>query len=296
MDTNFPLLVLALTGGCALVAAWPLLRLKQFRPALAGVTGSTCIGGGIAVIALLAGGFIELPQLALGSAALADEVESTPADAEEAETSSSAPAAGSGASAGDDPVIEASDELVIPPGRPEWVEAEPVLAGKLHTVAVSSGPFARSADCKRALDEQIVKAASDYIAEQLDSELARQLLRYDARTLRERFIRSDNVYHEVITTVSVGPMHQSHVLLEFGPDFRDEIERRWASVTATSRLSQVGLFAGGMLLLLGSVFSYFRLDNATRGYYTGRLQFLTAAAILAVVGAGALISRWITWL
>jgi hypothetical protein len=47
---------------------------------------------------------------------------------------------------------------------------------------------------------------------------------------------------------------------------------------------------------LGSVFGYFRLDNATRGYYTGRLQFMAAAAILAIVGAGALLGRWITWL
>jgi hypothetical protein len=91
-------------------------------------------------------------------------------------------------------------------------------------------------------------------------------------------------------------MHQVHALLEFGPDFRQEIERRWAGVTATSRLTQVGLFAGAALLLVGSVFSYFRLDNATRGYYTGRLQFMAAAAILTIVGAGALLARWITWL
>jgi hypothetical protein len=295
MSTAFPLLLLTLCGGCALVAAWPLLLLKQFRPALAGAAGSTCIGGGIATIALLASGVIELPQVPLGATALADEVESTPADSEP-EASSSAPADGFDTPASDDPVIETtSDTPIIPPGRPEWVEAEPILAGSLHTVAVSSGPFARNADCSRALDRQLVEATGDYIAEQLGSELAPQLLRYDARTIKERFLRSGNVYHEIIT-VSVGPMHQSHALLEFGPDFREEIERRWASVTATSRLSQVGLFAGGMLLLLGSVFSYFRLDNATRGYYTGRLQFLTAAAILAVVGAGALISRWITWL
>ena len=46
----------------------------------------------------------------------------------------------------------------------------------------------------------------------------------------------------------------------------------------------------------GSVFSYFRLDNATRGCYTGRLQFLTAAAILAVIGGGVFAARWIHWL
>ena len=59
---------------------------------------------------------------------------------------------------------------------------------------------------------------------------------------------------------------------------------------------QTGLVSGAMLLLLTSVFGYFRLDNATRGYYTGRLQFMTAAAILAVVGAGVIAAQYITWL
>jgi hypothetical protein len=39
-----------------------------------------------------------------------------------------------------------------------------------------------------------------------------------------------------------------------------------------------------------------RLDNATRGYYTGRLQFMTAATILGVIGAGAVLAQWIHWL
>ena len=43
------------------------------------------------------------------------------------------------------------------------------------------------------------------------------------------------------------------------------------SIRANSRLTQLGLFAGAGLLFLGSVFGYFRLDNATRGYYTGSL-------------------------
>jgi hypothetical protein len=61
-------------------------------------------------------------------------------------------------------------------------------------------------------------------------------------------------------------------------------------------LTQLGLFAGAGLLLIGSIFSYFRLDNATRGYYTGRLQFMTAASILAVIGGGIFAARWIHWL
>ena len=71
----------------------------------------------------------------------------------------------------------------------------------------------------------------------------------------------------------------------------------WAERARHQPPDQVGLFAGAALLALGSVFGYFRLDNATRGYYTGRLQFMTAAAILAIVGARrASLARWIHWL
>jgi hypothetical protein len=120
-------------------------------------------------------------------------------------------------------------------------------------------------------------------------------LRYDARAIKDRFVKEENRYHDV-ARYSVGWMHEHFALVEFGPDFRRELDRQWTKVRATSRLAQTGLISGAALALLASVFGYFRLDNATRGYYTGRLQFMAAAAILAVVGAGAVIAQWIHWL
>jgi hypothetical protein len=108
-------------------------------------------------------------------------------------------------------------------------------------------------------------------------------------------VKADNLYHDQ-ATYSVGPMHEYFALLEFTPEFRNELNRKWEKIRATSRLSQVGLFGGAGLLLLASIFGYFRMDNATRGYYTGRLQFMTAAAILGIVGVGAILSQWIHWL
>jgi hypothetical protein len=45
--------------------------------------------------------------------------------------------------------------------------------------------------------------------------------------------------------------------------------------------------------LLGTLFSYFKIDTATRGYYTGRLQFVTAGAILLLVTTSVWLARWI---
>jgi hypothetical protein len=45
--------------------------------------------------------------------------------------------------------------------------------------------------------------------------------------------------------------------------------------------------------MLGVFFGFFRLDTATRGFYTGRLQFTAAAMILTVVVAGVWLARQI---
>jgi hypothetical protein len=252
-----------------------------------------------------------LPGLALEAAAQEAPPAEKPADDDaKAETSAETAAETSALAeetksasatlpAASEPEIAASaaDTVIIPPGRPEWVNAEPKLSGNVHTVAVASGPYKREADSRRALDDELVKATHEYIAEQLGRDLATQFIRYDAKTIKRRFVKSDNLYHDEATySDPIGPMHEYFALLEFDEDFRRELDQKWNNVRATSRLTQTGLFAGAALLFLTSIFGYFRLDNATRGYYTRRLQFMAAAAVLAVVTAGAVLAQWITWL
>jgi len=279
----FPVFAITVPLACFVLAGLPFIAHRRVRPALLGAGGSICMGFGATIVGLIASGIVQIPALA-SRASADDKVADIVVQPELAE-----------AVASGEPVVEARETVEIPPGRPKWIGAEPNLRGKVHTIATSSGPYALDPQSRRALDEAIVKATNDYIAEQLGSELAPKLLRYDARTIKERFIKPENTYHDV-ARYSVGWMHENFALLEFGPDFRNELDRRWTQVRATSRLAQTGLVSGGVLLLLGSIFGYFRLDNATRGYYSGRLQFMTAAAILAVVGAGAVLAQWIHWL
>lgn len=195
-----------------------------------------------------------------------------------------------------DPVIdESAFKVLIPADRPAWTSTKPVLSGTTHSIPVASGAYAKDIDARHAFDQALVEETRDYIAEQLGSELAARFVTYNAKQIKERFVRPENV-HDDVATYSVGPMHEYFALVEFGPDFRREIDGRWQAVRGQSRLLQFGLLAGAGLLLLSTMFGYFRLDNATRGYYTGRLQFLAAATILAVIGAGAIMARWITWM
>ena len=56
------------------------------------------------------------------------------------------------------------------------------------------------------------------------------------------------------------------------------------------------LGAWPVLGFLGLVFGYLKLDTATRGYYTGRLQIGALAAVLSLAAAGVLLARWIPWM
>jgi len=261
-----------LLGACFMVAAWPVILAPVFRELRMSVGGSFCLGTGAGVVALFAG---FLPTNTLSGKALAGEKEVAALKAEA------------------DPVI-GGDAIEIPPGRPEWIGKQPSNSGKVHTIAVASGPYATKKESLRALDEALVKATREYISEQLNSDLAASMITYDARTIKRRFVKEDTYYDEA--KYSVGTMHENFALLQFDSKFRSEVGRRWNQVRSGSRLLQTGVITGAALLVVGSIFGYFRADNATRGYYAGRLQFMAAAVILAAVGVGAVALRFIPWL
>ena len=187
------------------------------------------------------------------------------------------------------------------PARPAWVDRDPVQAGDVRQVSVSSGPQERLAECPPALDLQLKKAVAAYIDNYFGPEAGgnrrvSDIIKYDLGYIKKHLMKRGNTFEEKLQ-MSFGPMYQTHALLEFGPEFRKDLENRrgvletYAREMATAyRLRGLALGFGAVLCLLSVVFGYFRLDTATRGYYTGRLQFLAAAAILGVIVAGAVLA------
>lgn len=193
-------------------------------------------------------------------------------------------------------VVDESDlapktRVVIPPGRPDWVEADfSHEQGDVQRVAVSSGPFFKKHEALRALDEELAKATEAFVADHLGHRAAGKLVPVDIATIRRELVRPENIYHEQIE-VSLGRPFVSHALLEFSPSFKQQLDERWRSVVVAGRVARLGVIAVGVLLLLTVVLGYFKADNATRGYYTTRLQLGTAGAILALVAGGFMLFR-----
>jgi hypothetical protein len=295
---------------CLAVAVQPFAT-KRLPPVVHGVFGTLCVGISMAITALVASGLVAFPAgisaTSQARAALPDI--DRPAPPQKAESVSPSSAQSNSVPDDEGRFFELPKEtesadihinpsvsgVIIPEGRPAWVEAPPVREGTVHSTSVCSDPYSTPSHAMHALDEKLKAATAEYIAEYLHSDLAPSLIRYNVSEIKQKLLSPQNVYEEEIT-VSIGKMHQVHAKLEFPADFREQLDRRWAELRATYRLAETGLISGGVLLLLATVFGYFRLDNATRGYYTGRLQFMAAAAILAIVASGAMFSRWIHWL
>jgi hypothetical protein len=177
--------------------------------------------------------------------------------------------------------------------RPDWLDADPSLEGDEHFVAIKGGPYAKARECERHLDAEILRATREYIDEYIGTPKASVLVAYNLDEIKDRLVES--IFAEKLDT-SVGIMNQVHARLRFDRGFRNELDDRWARIRAGSRLVQTGMGAAIVLLLIGILFSYFRLDTATKGYFTGRLQFAASAAILALVAASVLLARWIPWM
>jgi hypothetical protein len=180
--------------------------------------------------------------------------------------------------------------------RPDWVDREDVDVGPVHQISVCSGPHMQLRESRKALKGELKKAVDEYVNDLVEHPQAAFWLNLDEEFIRSNLVKPQNLFDEKIISPSFGVMHQSHALVEVGPQFRDHVEASWHQFHAKSRLVITGLICGGVLGVILALFGYFRADTATRGFYTGRLKFVTAIAILAVVVAGLMLARSIPWL
>ncbi|MBM4000903.1 MAG: hypothetical protein FJ297_15420 [Planctomycetes bacterium] len=169
--------------------------------------------------------------------------------------------------------------------RPAWIDEPPILDGPTHSWPVKSDYHDREQEARRALDEELIRGIRNYIVEYLGSPQAPLFFRFDAATIRKRFLPEDATYHEIVHS-SVGMMHQLHARLTLDRDFQSELDAFWKQVVSATRLVGLAGIAAVVLACVGVMAAFFRLDTATRGYYTIRLKLLAVVAILAVAALG----------
>jgi uncharacterized integral membrane protein len=196
--------------------------------------------------------------------------------------------------AADEPLL--LEELIDCEARPEWVEQADVDVGPVHMISVTSGPFTRRQEARRTLYRLLKETTDRYVNKLIGAPNAARWIGWSEARIRQTLVGPDKVYDETVNSPSVGVMHQSHALLEFDEQFRGEMETQWKHVVARAQLIKVTLVGGLILGMLVLLFGYFNADTATRGFYTGRLKFVTLVAILGLVVFGVLLARSIPWI
>jgi len=189
-------------------------------------------------------------------------------------------------------------ELVLAPDRPDWVDQSPYREGGVYYVPVTSGPFENNDACEEAM-----KLMIDDVVEQYVAQIAGQIGATELRKIVASIPSSDIVADRYSDTreLAVGPlndveMNQHYALLKFDRQFNNHVLEQKSNIVVEARLAQTALLSIGFIALLATCFVYLRIDTASRGIYTRRLRFASAAVILIVLVTGMILSGTILWL
>jgi|GEM_PF-5288850 len=166
--------------------------------------------------------------------------------------------------------------------RPVWVDAPPAMQGDVYCTSVKSGLYATRTECQAALAAALKQAVETYSDKQFGPGAA-NAISIEPESIKSRVQKAE--FTEIVNT-SVGPMMQLHARLEFDDSIRTELQESRRQSLVTARLWHVGAFSTLLLAAIGAVFGYLKLDLATAGRHTRRLQLAAAAFIVGAAAAG----------
>jgi hypothetical protein len=175
---------------------------------------------------------------------------------------------------------------------PDWVEELPRVAGNGdYLTHAKSGYFSSVEESQRALETDIVRVVQAYLSTYLrDENIAQRISISPALIDRIKRGPIHQEHRDVTVGSSVHPMIQLHQQLVIDDAARAEFKASWESLLRASRLWYLGCGALLVLALVGTLFSYLKLDLLTGGTYRGRLQLAATAAILVAAAAALIVS------
>ncbi len=169
---------------------------------------------------------------------------------------------------------------------PAWKRQVDTDGPARHTSLVQSELWATREEATGDVMDRAAAAAREFIG-QADS---RAIASWDvpAWLLHDHVLREPPYVEEVDWTY--GPMYRAYVLLDFSPEKRELLLGHWRESLTSRRLGQVGAGLGFAVLCLATLLGYLRLDDATKGYYTG---WLRTGVVAVVGGSAAAIYHWL---
>jgi hypothetical protein len=175
------------------------------------------------------------------------------------------------------------------PQIPEWVDRKPQRSRDGSVMQTLTGR--RYATPQQALDDALRQAAEE--ARNYLQQAAPRPVQWKVplsfvqdRLVQDQFVSQVDWDAEGVDSPPFAePMYQAHVLVELTPAKRDALLRMWREEVLGERIRWLAAGSAFVLVLLATLAGYLRLDEATRGYYSGRLKLVA----VVVVGVAALV-------
>jgi hypothetical protein len=137
--------------------------------------------------------------------------------------------------------------------RPDWVLKPPQDVDGEPAEVLVSDPFETGQECDQDIQRRMIAAIHRFADRQCQQIGAPQGLNLPVQAEDLHLISRGQRFVDVIPT-SVGPMTQAHQLVVYNEDFRRILDRRISEAIVGQRLVRTGVFSGGVLLLVGSLF------------------------------------------
>jgi hypothetical protein len=177
--------------------------------------------------------------------------------------------------------------------KPDWIVNGTYKDGQTQYIVVSSDPQLSPLDVEKQLNLLMEKVVSDHIDQAIHAG-AGKVTGLDASTIREKWMVPGHI-HKELCPIDLGSFYCGHVQLKLDTELYEIADLNWNRHLKKQRLFQIGLFSGSTLLILAVTFCYFRIDNASQGLYTGRLQIFSILCLLGVIAASVFLGRQIQW-
>lgn len=163
--------------------------------------------------------------------------------------------------------------------RPDWADRVFWSNPPLRFRVVRGELYATPERALQACVDQAVPIAQELLAildEQFRAPVSAAPTLIHQHLVKEEFV--ERVAKEY------GPMYRAYLLLEVSPAKRDLLQREWHSAVVRRKLTVVSGGFAFLVTCIATMLGYLRLDDATRGYYSGRLR-VGAAGVMAGAGA-----------
>lgn len=176
-----------------------------------------------------------------------------------------------------------SAEAQVEPAQPTWIQQGSFQEGEASLVLVETEEFYLRSEASMVLMSKI----TDTINEQIDVIVGSGGYRFvdlDDHFLQHEILDEEIVIERTITDAESGKSARRHVgyaRLRFDEDFAELVNHQYQLNFKARRLLRTGLAVMLGLCWLAAAYGYLRLDNATRHFYSRRLQ--TLAIILCLI-------------